>query len=110
MTQVWELDKDNFFTGESYFVEEVLDNHVTEPLLVGYVKALWTGSEWTEGATESEIKEWEDSQATIEPELSEQDKKINSLEEELLISNVYITDMEIKLLELEMKLEALLEQ
>lgn len=62
MTQVWLLDENKFFTGESKFVEEVEDNMTTEPLLVGYVKAKWTGREWIEGATEEEIKEWQDTQ------------------------------------------------
>ena len=62
MTQVWLLDENKFFTGESKFVEEVEDNMTTEPLLVGYVKAKWTGREWIEGASEEEIKEWQDTQ------------------------------------------------
>lgn len=62
MIQVWLLDEDNYFTGISDFVEEVGDNMTTEPLLIGYVKAKWTGREWIEGATDDEIKAWEESQ------------------------------------------------
>ena len=62
MIQVWLLDEQNYFTGESIFVEEVADNMTTKPLLIGYVKAKWTGEEWDEGATEEEIKEWQDTQ------------------------------------------------
>lgn len=110
MIQIWEVDENKFFTGESCFVEEVLENHVTEPLLVGYVKAFWNGEAWVEGATESEIEDWKNNQPTHEPEISEQDKRIGELEEELLTSNLYMTDMELKMIELEMKLEALLAQ
>ena len=62
MIQVWLLDEQNYFTGESIFVEEVADNMTTKPLLIGYVKAKWTGEEWVEGAIEEEIKEWQDTQ------------------------------------------------
>lgn len=58
---------------------------------------------------EEMYKEWlESKDKPTTPQLTEQDKKINALEEELLTSNLYITDMELKVLELEMKLEALL--
>ena len=62
MIQVWLLDEYNYFTGESVFVEEVTENMTTEPLLVGYVKAKWTGEEWIEGATDEELKEWVEAQ------------------------------------------------
>lgn len=65
MIQVWLLDENNFFTGESVFVDEVTENMTTEPLLIGYVKAKWTGKEWIEGATDEEIEEWKN--IPIEP-------------------------------------------
>lgn len=59
MIQVWIYDKNNVFT-ESTFVEEVMENMTTVPLLVGYVKPTFTGREWVEGATDEEIKEWQE--------------------------------------------------
>ena len=59
MIQVWMYDKNNVFT-ESTFVEEVMKNMTTTPLLVGYVKPTFTGREWIEGATDEEIKEWQE--------------------------------------------------
>lgn len=81
MIQVWLLDEDNYFTGESIFVEEVTENMTTEPLLVGYVKAKWTGREWIEGATDDKIKEWEEQnkphpQEPTEIEILQQENKI----------------------------------
>ena len=68
MIQIWKIDENNFFTGESYFVEEVKENHVTTPILVGYIKPFWTGLDWTEGATEEEIEQFKDKQIDICPE------------------------------------------
>lgn len=62
MKQVWLLDKNNFFTGDSIFVKEVEESMTTIPLLVGYIKPKWTGNEWIEGATEEEIQIWEEIQ------------------------------------------------
>jgi hypothetical protein len=59
--QVWKIDINNFYTGDSYFVVEPSENEVTIPILVGYVKPKWTGVDWVEGATEQEIQEWKDS-------------------------------------------------
>lgn len=58
MTQVWLLDEDGFYLWKNIFVEEVGDNMTIQPLLVGYIKPKWNGSEWEEGATEQEILEW----------------------------------------------------
>lgn len=66
MTQVWLLDENKFFTGISKFVEEVEENMTTEPLLVGYVKAKFTGREWIEGATDEEIQQWENSRPKLQ--------------------------------------------
>ena len=58
MIQVWMLDKENYFTGESAFVEEVTKNMTTTPYNVGYIKGKLVDDEWVEGATEEEIQEW----------------------------------------------------
>lgn len=60
--QVWIIDKNGFYAGESKFVQEVTDLMTTVPLLVGYVKPKFNGTEWTEGATEEEVEAWKQSQ------------------------------------------------
>ncbi len=67
MKQVWKIDN-NFYTGDSYFVDEPSENEVTIPILVGYVKPIWNGVDWVEGATEQEIQEWENSQDIVATE------------------------------------------
>lgn len=62
MIQVWLTDRQGFYQGESTFVEELLENMTTEPLLIGYVKPKLVGGLWIEGATEEEITEWKQSQ------------------------------------------------
>ena len=59
--QVWML-KDNFYIGETKFVEEVTENMTDVPLLVGYIKPYFNGTKWVEGATEEEIKEYKQAQ------------------------------------------------
>lgn len=66
MIQVWLLDENNFFIGESIFVEEVKEGMTTVPYLVGYVKGKLVNDEWVEGATEEEIKIWQQSQCKQE--------------------------------------------
>ena len=70
----------------------------------------YQGFEITKTAEEvyNEWLENKDKPVNTIPESTEQDKRMDSLEEELLTSNLYITDMELKMIELEMKLEALL--
>lgn len=91
MVQVWLLDKLGFFTGESVFVEKIEENMTTEPLLIGYVRAKWTGEEWVEGATEEEIKEWQDTQQIDICTVPTDQERITKLEEEksILAENVY---------------------
>lgn len=62
--QVYEIDGQGFYTGKTYFVEEVLENHATKTISVGKVKPKWDFDlqDWVEGATEEEIAEWLDSQ------------------------------------------------
>ena len=62
MTQVWLIDYNGFYQNESKFVEEVKKGMITVPLLTGYVKPLFNGTEWVEGATKEEIQEWKQSQ------------------------------------------------
>lgn len=85
MVQVWIIDNNNFYTGESYFVEEPSTNEVVTPITVGYVKPKWDGDGWTEGATEEEVQAWKDSQITErEPtEVEKQREIINTLGQEL---------------------------
>lgn len=85
--QVWKIDKDNFYTDESYFIEEPSNNEISIPILIGYVKPKWTGVEWIEGATEKEIQEWKDSQVAQPKEPTE--IEILKQEKEILAKSVY---------------------
>ena len=66
MMQVWKIDTNDFFTGESYLVNENADDYIestleiTTPYLVGYVKGKWdwVNKCWVEGATEEEVTEF----------------------------------------------------
>ncbi len=57
MYQVWVIDEQGFFTGESYIVRYPQSNHVTTPVPSGLIKPRWR-SGWIEGATEEEIQAW----------------------------------------------------
>lgn len=61
MIQVWTYDENKVFV-ESIFVDEVTQNMTTIPFLVGYIKPTFNEEleEWFEGATEEEIKAWEE--------------------------------------------------
>lgn len=61
MIQVWTYDENKVFV-ESIFVDEVTRNMTTIPFLVGYIKPTFNEEleEWFEGATEEEIKAWEE--------------------------------------------------
>ena len=60
MIQVWKIDDNSFFTGESIFIEEenLTSLDIIEGFSIGYIKAKWTGKEWVEGATTEEITAW----------------------------------------------------
>lgn len=91
MIQVWLLDENGFFTGESIFVEELDENMTTDPLLVGYVKAKWVDGKWAEGATDEEIKAWEEVNKIDISSEPTTEERITKLEEEksILAENVY---------------------
>lgn len=82
--QVWKIDENNIFIGESYFVKEPKTNEITAPLTVGHVKSKWTGIEWIEGATQEEIQTWKDSQV-VELLLPTTEERITALEEVMLM-------------------------
>lgn len=102
MTQVWLYDENKLFI-ESTFVEEVSENMTTEPLLVGYVKPTFNEEleEWYEGATEQEIEDWEEEDKTSNSPIA---KSNQELTRELKSSQEYIQDLEIKLIDLEIKM------
>lgn len=95
MIQVWKIDNEGYFTGESDFKEEKELNQfdIIEEITVGYIKARWNGSKWIEGATEEEIKRFEEDMSKP-PEPTEIDRlkeKIELLENEnadLLLDSV----------------------
>lgn len=82
--QVWKIDNNKFYTGDSYFVDTPSEDEIVTPILIGYVKAKWTGLEWIEGATYQEIQEWKDSQV-VEKILPTQEERIDMLENMILI-------------------------
>lgn len=66
--QVFIYDENGFYL-ESKFVDELGENMTTVPILVGRIKPKFDTklNEWVEGATEEEIKEWENKQPVSEP-------------------------------------------
>lgn len=82
MIQVWLIDNQGFYTNESKLVYEVGDNMTTVPLLVGYIKPQLVDGVWQEGATEEEIKAWQE--ANRPPVAEEtQEQKMARLEEHM---------------------------
>lgn len=62
MVQVWLIDKDGFYLGETTMVEKVSTGMTEIPLTKGYVKSRLVNDKWVEGATEEDIYEWKKSQ------------------------------------------------
>ena len=81
--QVWKIDVNKMYTGESYFVDEPSENEITTPITIGYVKPKWNGIEWIEGATEQEIQAWKDSQKS-ESMLPTQEERLKALEDAMI--------------------------
>lgn len=102
MIQVYLLDENNFFTGESKFVEEVKEGMTTVPYLVGYIKGKLVDGAWIEGATEEEIKAFYDAQ----PVPPEPVKTVAELETEIEALNATIAFHEDLMAEMAMKLYA----
>lgn len=75
MIQVWIVDENGFYINESLFKrnDDITEFDVTEPLHTDFlcVKPKWNGKEWVEGATEEEIKEWEEANKPIPQEPNE---------------------------------------
>lgn len=57
MIQVWLYDENNIFI-KSIFVNEIDENMTDIPLLIGYIKPMFNGVNWVEGATQEEINSW----------------------------------------------------
>lgn len=92
MMQVWLYDKNKVFT-ESIFVDAVGENMTIEPLLVGYIKPTFNGADWIEGATEKEIKAWEEANKPKPPVIEEDKTDILMAEnEKLKLENKQIWD------------------
>ncbi len=108
MIQVWEIDNEGYFTGESDFKEEreLTQFDVTEAIDVGYIKAKWNGSKWIEGATEEEIKQFEEEMfKPPEPtELEKLKELVLEQQEEALLQSEYLLDMEFRMTNLELGL------
>ena len=88
--QVWLLDSDNFWTGRFDFVEEVTEGMTGIPLINEFVRSQLVNGEWVEGATEKEIKEYEDNKIDICPGPTPEERIIKLEEEKsILAENVY---------------------
>ncbi len=108
MIQVWEIDNEGYFTGESDFKEErkLTQFDVTEAIDVGYIKPRWNSSKWIEGATEEEIKQFEED-ISKPPEPTELDKLkelVLAQQEEMLIHDEFATDLDFRMTNLELRL------
>lgn len=92
--QVWKIDENGFFTGESYFAENPSSNEIKIPIIAGYVRTKFNGTEWIEGATQGEILVWE-LENKIEPQPTEleilklEQAKANAEIIELMIGMIY---------------------
>ena len=92
MIQVWKIDTNDFFTGESYFVNENAEDYIesaleiTTPYLVGYVKGKWdwVNKRWIEGATVEEIEEWQEQQQHNPNPLPSIEERITNIESYLV--------------------------
>ena len=98
MKQVWIYDENKIFITYS-FVEEVIDNMTIVPLLVGYYKPTFNEDlqEWFEGATEEEIKQWEEEnkplQEPTELELIKQELETLKLQQASFDESQKVQDM-----------------
>ena len=99
MIQVWKYDDNKVFI-ESTFVEEVVVNMTTTPILIGYYKPTFNEEtqEWREGATQEEIEEIkrqeEESRPPQEPNKIEiLEGKMAALEESQLSQDTLIDDI-----------------
>lgn len=92
MIQVWLIDKDGYFTGDTDMVDNVESYMVTKPYTVGYIKGYWNGSDWEEGATQEEIEEWNKTNKIDICPKPTAEERITQLEadKEALAQNVYM--------------------
>ena len=108
MIQVWKIDNEGYFTGESDFKEEKELNQfdVTEAIDVGYIKPRWSGSKWIEGATEDEIRQFKE-EMSKPPEPTELDKLKELVlvqQEEMIIHEEFSVDIDFRMTNLELGL------
>lgn len=91
MIQVWLFDENNIFTGVTKVVKEVVENMTDIPLLVGYIKPLFNGIRWEEGATAEEIEQWKEANKIDICPKPTTEERVLKLEEEksILAENVY---------------------
>ncbi len=91
MYQVWEIDEQGFYTGESYIVKRPQSNHVTTPIPNGLIKPKWVAG-WVEGATEQEVEEWRN-QFLPPKDLTQEKGKLILASKEKLAEWLYIHPM-----------------
>ena len=108
MIQVWKIDNEGYFTGESDFKEEreLTQFDVTEAIDVGYIKPRWSGSKWIEGATEDEIRQFkEEMSKPQEPtELDKLKELVLVQQEEMIIHEEFSVDIDFRMTNLELGL------
>ncbi len=108
MIQVWKIDNEGYFTGESDFKEEreLTQFDVTEAIDVGYIKPRWNGSKWIEGATDEEIRQF--AEEILKPQEPTEFEKLKELvlaqQEEMLIHDEFATDLDFRMTNLELGL------
>lgn len=86
MIQVWMIDKNRYFTGESKIIDEKdLDESSmsTVPLTIGYIKPYLNKEEWEEGATQEEIDAWKLENTQVEEEKTTEEQ-IQSIQQQIL--------------------------
>lgn len=91
MIQVWKIDNKGFYTGESTFmnIKDVTQLDVKIGFTTGYVKPIWDGISWSEGATDEEIKAYEDeNKEVVEISDSERMELLESENADLLLDSV----------------------
>lgn len=91
--QIWKIDKNGLYVGETYFVEESNEFEISEPCNTSedntFYKPKWDGEKWVEGATQEEIDTINKiDNCTPSPTTEERFTKLEE-EKSILAENVY---------------------
>lgn len=58
LVQVWFMDNNGYYTGDTKLVKEVPENSTTCPLMESFIKPKFNGKQWIEGADKDELVEY----------------------------------------------------